>query len=147
MKLPKSVIVLGHVEAVTYLKKNARRPVTKSFIDEGVDYLLATNKTHTALYLFANQHYGGKKVLVDKKGPQRGAIHSEVKYKIPADVLKPLGKAISIQYWSDNWEGKETLYKHEFKDASFYAEKYTRFEMVGIKPKKGKIVTDRGIGS
>lgn len=147
MKIPKTVIVLGHVETVTYLKKNAKRPVTRSFIDEGFDYLLATNKTHTALYLFANQEHGGKKRIIDKKGPQRGAIHTETRYKIPADVLKALGKAVSIQYWSDNWEGKDTLYKHEFKDAAFYAEKYTRFEIMGIKPKRGKIVTARGISS
>lgn len=147
MKIPTSVIVIGRVEAVSFLKKNSKRPTTRSLSDEGLDYILATNRTHTALYLFENKSQGKKKVIKDKSGPQRGAIHTEIKYKVPTLDLKKLGKAISIQYVSDNWEGAETLYRHEFKDASFHANSYTRFSIMAITPKKGKIVNSRGITS
>lgn len=147
MKIPSSVIVIGRVESVSFLKKNAKRPTTRSLADAGLDYILATNRTHTALYLFQNQSYGKKKIVKDRKGVQRGAIHTEVKYKVPTLDLKKLGKAVSIQYTSDNWEGVETLYRHEFKDASFHANSYTRFSIMAITPKRGKIVNTRGITS
>lgn len=147
MKIPNTVVIIGRVDSISFLKKNMKKSITRSLKDEGLDYLLATNKTHSALYLFENKSLDKKKVVKDKTGVQRGAIHTAIKYKIPTLDLKKLGNAVAIQYWSDNWEGKNTLYRHEFNDAQFHANSYTRFSVMAITPKKGKIVTSQGIGS
>ena len=117
-------------------------PLEKSFHN----YLLATNPTNTALYLFPNITTGKKEILRDKRGKQAGYIHTAMKYEIPTTDLKRIGIVESIQYSSEWWEAHLEKYEHVFEEhPALYADKENRFKVIGLKLSKGKILTPRGI--
>lgn len=145
MRIPKKILIVGTVEEITYQKDKARSPVTINFSAKNKDYLLATNSTYTALYIFESNTTGKVTIIKDKKGLQSGFLHQVIKYEIPNIELKKHGAALTIRYCSTWWEGEMKEYRHDFKDAIFFTESYSRFKTMGIKPKKGKIIGADGI--
>jgi hypothetical protein len=145
MKVPKNLLIIGSVSLIEYRpvkNKPGYRAQTKAL----KNFLIATTDTGTTLYLFAANMTGKKELLKDKSGRQRGHIHTAIEYEIPSDRLQRVGLVESIQYSTEWWEGYEKKYEHIFSEhPALYADKKTRFNVMAIKPKKGKIVTDRGI--
>jgi hypothetical protein len=145
MKVPKNLLIIGAVTLLEYRPTKTKagyRPQTRSF----KNYLIATTQTGTALFLFENKMTGKKEILRDKKGKQRGYIHTAIEYEIPSTDLQRVGVVESIQYETEWWEGYTKKYEHIFAEhADLYADKKTRFKVMAIKAKKGRIVSDRGI--
>lgn len=146
MKIPKTVVIIGAAHLLTYRTKIPYKansmPLERSFRD----YLIATNSTQTTLYLFPNNTSGNKEMLIDKGGKQRGFIHTAMKYRIPTTELKRIGIVESVQYSSDWWEAHFEKYEHIFEEhPTLYADKETRFSIMAMKLKKGKIVKTNGI--
>jgi len=146
MRIPKTVLIIGKVAAITYRPTKSRSAVSLDFDAKRGDFLLATNKTHTQLYIFENVRTGKVEAVTDKSGIVKGFVHELVEYEIPTTELKNIGVILTIRYSSVWWEGGPAReYRHDFKAATLYADKYSRFKTIGIKPKKGKVLNADGI--
>jgi len=145
MKVPKNLLVIGAFHLLEYRTKGTykgNKPLQRSF----KNYLIATDKTHRALFIFENAMTGKKRMIADKNGKQTGYIHTGVEYEIPTTELKKVGLVESIQYTSEWWEGHLSKYEHIFTaHPALYADKTTRFTVMAIKPTKGRIVSGEGI--
>lgn len=145
MRIPKKVLIIGLVEEITYRKDNSRTPTTINFSAKKGDFLLAVNPSYTTLFIFESSTTGKVEIIRDKNGIQSGMMHQIIRYQVPELELKKLGSAITIRYRSTWWEGDLMEYRHDFKNADFYGDSYTRIKSMGIKLKKGKILNSRGI--
>jgi hypothetical protein len=146
MKVPKNVLVIGSALSITYRKTGSNRETVLSLSRKSKGVLIAINKTHTALFLFPNKTTGKKQILTDRQGKQSGRIHTAVEYEIPSISLNPVGVVIAIQYSTDWWEDVFTTYGHSFEtEPTLYGDKYSRFTVMGIKPRHGRIISPEGI--
>jgi len=137
MKVPKNLIIIGPAHLVRYRSTGSRANYQDKHC---ADHLLASNSSHTTLYIFPNRTTGKKEVL------KSGYIHTTTKYEIPTLDLKKIGVVDSLQYSTIWWTDELTKYEHTFETtADFYANQYTRFSVMAIKLKKGKILNNRGI--
>lgn len=145
MKIPKRVLIIGEVEFIVYAPKGKTYVQNHHFAAKD-PHIIATNPSHTALYIFPNRSRGVKKVVTDRSGDQRGFIHTEVSFDIPAINLQRIGEIHSVQYRTDWWDQEGATLQHIFQNPpEMFAEKYTRFKVIGIKSRRGKILNDRGI--
>lgn len=145
MKVPKKVLIIGTVEFVVYALKGKNHVQNRHFPAKD-PHVLATNPGHTALYIFPNRSRGIKKIVTDRAGDQRGYIHTEIEFDIPSDNLQRIGEIHSVQYRTDWWGKEDETVQHIFENPpQMFAEKFTKFQVIGIKSKRGKILTDRGI--
>ena len=145
MKIPKNVLIVGTVSTITYQPTKSKRA---EFIDyDGMreTYFLATNKTHTELYIIEDVRTGKNSSVEDKRGIVKGYIHQAIELDVPKLTLKKIGKILSIRYRSVWWEGTLTEYRHDFKGNDFFADRYSRFKTMGIKAVRGKILNKNGI--
>jgi hypothetical protein len=145
MQIPNHVLIIGVVSAMTFKTDKSKRITSIDFLPRGKEMIIATNKTHTQLYIFENIQTGVVKAMTDKAGHVAGYIHQLIEFELPQTTLKKVGNILSIQYRTVWWEGVEREYRHEFNDAKLYANAYSRFKTMGIKPKHGKILTEDGI--
>jgi hypothetical protein len=136
MKVPKSVLVIGTADWIMYLGKGKTRTNERTLSS----YILAVNQAHTILYLFPNRVTGARKTI------QGGHIHSAVEYNIPSVDLKAVGTVARIQYSTDLWNDDMSKYEHVFDSPpTLYADKMSRFCVMAIKTKRGKIMSGDGI--
>jgi hypothetical protein len=145
MRIPKKVLIIGEVEFIVFAPKGKTHVQNHHFSpkDPGI---LATNSHHTEIYIFPNRSTGIKRVIADRSGDQSGFIHTEVSYEIPAIVLQHIGAIHSVQYRTRWWGQENETLQHIFENPpKMYAEKYTRFKVIGIKSLRGRIINDRGI--
>jgi hypothetical protein len=146
MRIPKKVLIIGKVAAITYRPTKSRSAVSLDFEAKRGDFLLATNPTHTQLYIFENVRTGKVQAMTDAKGVVKGFIHELVEYEVPTTTLKHIGVILTIRYHTVWWEGEPAReYRHDFTKAALYADKYSRFKTIGIKTTKGKILNNDGI--
>lgn len=145
MRIPKKVLIVGIVEEITYLREKAKSPVTINFSAKKGDYLLATNQSHTALFIFKSTPKGKVEIIRDSSGKQSGFLHQIIHYEIPSLELKKTGQALTIRYRSTWWEGELMEYRHDFDNTFIFSDSYSRSHTFGLKPKKGKILTMNGI--
>jgi len=142
MKLPKNVLIIGTADFIRYHLKKARSPQNRTL----TNHILAVNESHTILYIFPNKQTGATKTIKDRSGMQRGHFHTAIKFSIPTADLKAIGTVNRIQYSTDWWDGSLCKYEHVFAELpTLYADKYTRFVVMAIKTKAGKILTQEGI--
>lgn len=142
MKVPKSVLIIGTADLIQYTIKGRNRATDRWL----TNYLLAVNKSHTVLYLFPNKTTGAVKRIKDAHGIQSGHLHTAVQYEIPSIDLKSIGTISCIQYSTDWWENESLKYEHVFETpAIMYADKLSRFKVIGFKLKRGKIINETGI--
>jgi hypothetical protein len=144
MRIPKKVLIIGTVAAITYRHANSKTATSIDFESRNSEYVLATNATHTALYIFENVRTGKVKAVLDKNGICKGFQHELVQYEIPTLELKKIGSLITIRYHSMWWEGELKEYRHDFDSAQLWADKQSRFKTIGITPKRGKILSSDG---
>lgn len=146
MQIPKNVLIIGQISGITYKADKARAATSIDFDARGGEYLLATDKAHRNLYIFENVKTGKVDAVIDKSGIVKGFIHQAVHYKVPTLKLKKIGSVLTIRYTSVWWENKRREYRHDFKKGvAMYADKYTRFSTIGIKPTRGKVLNADGI--
>jgi hypothetical protein len=145
MKMPKNLLIIGPAHLVRWRSMGSR--ANYQLKDRHcADHLLAINSTHTTLFIFPNRTTGKKEILKDRKGLQRGYIHTATEYEIPTLDLKKIGTVEALQYSTTWWKDELTKYEHLFDTtADFYANQYGRFTVMAIKLKKGKILNNRGI--
>lgn len=142
MKMPKNVLIIGTADFLRYTPKKNSRTTSRTL----TDYLLACNRTYTTLYMFPNVTTGAKKTISDKRGKQRGYIHTEIEYDIPAVNLRAVGTVSAIQYCSDWWRGRMAKWEHVFEyPPTLYADKYSRFRVMAISGRSGQLITEDGI--
>lgn len=142
MKFPKNVLIIGSADFIRYHGKTARSPQDRTL----TNYILAVNQSHTVLYMFPNKTTGAAKTVTDKHGAQKGFVHTAVKFSIPTADLKAVGTVNRVQYTTDWWDGFLCKYEHVFSELpTLYADKYSRFLVMAIKAKSGKILTQEGI--
>ena len=148
MRIPKKVLVIGTVSGITYKPTKSRTSTSIDFDARGDEYVIATNSTHTQLYIFPNVRTGKVDAVTDDTGLVKGFIHQAVHYDVPAVTLKKIGSIVTIRYKSRWWETVQREYRHDFKKGvAFYADKYSRFSVMGIKPARGKVINKNGIVS
>jgi hypothetical protein len=154
MKVPAKLIILGVAIEIMYCRKHAgnrRREVTvevQNFERKKESFLLACNQSHTALFIFEADPRGQKKIILDRHGLQRGAIHTITEYNLPTAELQRFGTVAEIRYYSDMWSpsNKFLEYRHEFDThPSLATDRYSDFRVMAIKPARGKIVSPEGI--
>jgi len=145
VKIPKNVLIIGQVCAITYRPTKARRATSVDFEAQGKEIMIATNKTHSQLFMFENVQTGKVEAVTDKSGHVKGFVHQLIEFKIPQLTLKKIGSIVSIRYKTVWWEGLLREYRHDFGTNEMYADKYSRFTTIGITTKKGKILNKDGI--
>jgi hypothetical protein len=144
MRIPKKVLIIGEVEFILYSLKGKNHVQNHHFHSKD-PFLVATNPDHTSLFIFESKPSGKKRILRDRHGNQRGFIHTEIEYSIPAIILQNIGKVHSIQYRTEWWSQQGAILQHIFETPpKMFAEKQTRFKVIGIKG-RGKIIGSDGI--
>jgi hypothetical protein len=146
MKVPKNLLIIGPAHLVRF-RRTGSRAHYQAQDRHCADHLLAINATQNTLYIFPNRTTGKKEILKDRKGLQRGYIHTATEYEIPTLNLRKIGTVDALQYSTAWWQDELTKYEHIFDTtANFYANQYSRFTVMAIKLQKGKkILNNRGV--
>jgi len=144
MKIPKTVIIIGRAHFFSFMPIKGRASIGLDLWNKLA--LVATNKTHSALYIFPENPTGKESSYSDPAGLAAGHIHKATEYKIPTATLKAIGTARRIIYDPIAVGLGSNELMHQFDGATVYGNRPQKPSVIAIKKSKGNIYgTSRGI--
>lgn len=140
MKISSKLGIVGTLDLIRYQYIPASQGMAvKTF--SPADFLMTVNESKTILFLFRSNPTGGKKRISINREMVTG-----IEYEVPNSDLKRIGRVLSIQYTSNLYTDDDEKYEHVFDTpALMYADRLSRFGVIGIRHARGPILNDRGI--